>query len=357
MNAKPLHIFKAGRQTAMSGQTLQFSEADLAASAAAYDPALHEAPIVIGHPAADAPAYGWVKSLSADASGLQAEPTQVDAAFAELVDAGRYKKISAAFYPPNAPTNPVPGVYYLRHVGFLGAQPPAVKGLKQVEFGESDDMVVFADWDDITNARLWRSLRDWFIGKFGLEEADKVIAAWDVSSLESAAAQPDASDENTQPTFADPATPTQQEPTVTQEEADALRAENEALKRQFAASKKAAQAAEFGEFLGGLVKDGRVLPAEMPGLLAFMQALPDDVLEFGEGDERVSQPQTTFIRSFLSNLPRRVEFGEVAGGRAAEVDNSPQQIAAKAAALQTRLKSEGSDISFAEAVQRISQQS
>ena len=144
---KPLHIFKPGRQTAMSGVTLEFSESDLEASARAYDPAKHEAPIVVGHPKHDAPAYGWVKSLAAGADGLNAEPHQVDANFAELVAAGRYKKISASFYLPDAPNNPVPGVYYLRHVGFLGAQPPAVKGLKQAEFADAEDGIVeFGDW-------------------------------------------------------------------------------------------------------------------------------------------------------------------------------------------------------------------
>ncbi len=154
MNAtKTLHIFRPGRQTAMNGLTLEFSESDLAASAAAYDPAKHEAPIVIGHPKHDAPAYGWVKSLATAEDGLQAEPHQVDAAFAELVEAGRYKKISASFYLPDAPNNPVPGVYYLRHVGFLGAQPPAVKGLKAAEFADAEDGVVeFGDWGMESNA-------------------------------------------------------------------------------------------------------------------------------------------------------------------------------------------------------------
>lgn len=75
-----------------------------------------------------------MRSLAAGDDGLNAEPHQVDPEFAEMVNAGRFKKISASFYTPDAPNNPVPGVYYLRHVGFLGAQPPAVKGLKQAEF-------------------------------------------------------------------------------------------------------------------------------------------------------------------------------------------------------------------------------
>jgi hypothetical protein len=366
MSAKtPLHIFKPGRQTAMNGVTLEFCEADLAASAAAYDPAKHEAPLVIGHPKTDAPAYGWVKSLSADASGLQAEPAQVDPAFAELVDAGRYKKISAAFYPPDSPSNPVPGVYYLRHVGFLGAQPPAVKGLKQCEFAAADDdVIVFGDWDDRTNAGLWRSMRDWLIGKFGQDEADRAIPSWDVSSLAASAVQPDPDDDEAtnlsaagMTPFSEPESKPHQEPTVDQKEADALRAENEALKQQVAAAQKAAKTAEFGEFLSGLVKDGKVLPAEQPGLLAFMQTLTDDTLEFGEGDGKVSQPQTAYLKTFLTGLPERVAFGEVAGGQAEAVDNSAQAIAERAAALQAKRLAEGKDISFAEAVQRVTQQS
>ena len=58
-----LQIFRPGRHTAMSGEALKFSKADLRAIADCYDPALHEAPIVIGHPELNKPAFGWVKSL------------------------------------------------------------------------------------------------------------------------------------------------------------------------------------------------------------------------------------------------------------------------------------------------------
>ena len=80
-----IEIFRGGTHTDMRGTTLAFGESEIAGIAAAYDPALSEAPIVIGHPRTDAPAYGWVKSLSARGDRLYAEPDQVDAAFAELV--------------------------------------------------------------------------------------------------------------------------------------------------------------------------------------------------------------------------------------------------------------------------------
>lgn len=140
MNADlpPLHIFRPGRHTAMSGATIEFTAEMLAATAAAYDPAKFEAPIVVGHPATDDPAYGWVARLEVRDDGLYAWPTQVDAAFTEMVKSGRFKKISASFFTPDAPSNPVPGVYYLRHVGFLGAAAPAVKGLRHPTFSEGD---------------------------------------------------------------------------------------------------------------------------------------------------------------------------------------------------------------------------
>ena len=62
---KPLHIFKPGKHVAMSGANLNFSEADLAATVLAYDPALHEAPLVIGHPKHDAPAVVLVEYIVA----------------------------------------------------------------------------------------------------------------------------------------------------------------------------------------------------------------------------------------------------------------------------------------------------
>lgn len=128
-DASPIEIFRTGTHTATSGRQLAFSDADLAAIAAAYDPARHEAPLVVGHPETDAPAYGWVTALAATDGRLQASVSQLDPAFAELVREGRFKKISAAFYAPDAAANPTPGTWHLKHVGFLGAAPPAVKGL------------------------------------------------------------------------------------------------------------------------------------------------------------------------------------------------------------------------------------
>ncbi|AVG15379.1 peptidase [Chromobacterium vaccinii] len=318
MNAtKPLHIFKSGRQTAMSGDVLDFSESDLAACARAYDPALHEAPIVIGHPRHDAPAYGWVKSLAANGIDLLADPHQVDPVFAELVATGRHKKISASFYRPDSPNNPVPGVYYLRHVGFLGAQPPAVKGLRPVEFGEADDDVVeFGDWGDVQNASLWRRMREWLISQFGLDAADKVIPDYAVASLEDDARQDDSS------SFADPVDRSKPQPKetleVTPEQQAALEAENAKLKQQLAtaaAEKKAtAAAARHGEHLAyaeQLIGEGKLAPKHKDTVVAFLDFADGETsVEFGEGDAK--QPLASAFKGFLGDMPKVIDFGESA---------------------------------------------
>lgn len=333
--SKPIHIFKTGTHTAMSGATLAFTEADLAATAAAYDPALHEAPLVVGHPSHDAPAYGWVKSLAFADHGLHAEPDQLDPAFAELVDAGRYKKISASFYHPDSLNNPKPGVYYLRHVGFLGAQPPAIKGLKPVEFADDADCITleFADMGKLTLGRVLRNLREWLIARHGIEDADQVVPDYVVHDIEDDARRDDEpNDEDAMDGGASPlpafseTQPGETMPlptdTASADRIAALEAENAALKQQhleFAEQKRRDKAdadhAAHVAFCEGLIKAGRLLPAQKSVAVAVLDTLSaaDSVIEFGEGESK--KPLIEAVKAdLLSALPKQVEFGEVGAG-------------------------------------------
>lgn len=139
LQAQVIEIFKAGTHVDTAGNTRVFTVEDVKGMASAYDPALHEAPLVIGHPMDDKPAQGWVTALKASEEGvLLMMVRKVDPTFAADVKAGRFLKRSASFYPPMAPNNPRPGRWYLRHVAWLGAMPPAVKGLSDVNFGGAD---------------------------------------------------------------------------------------------------------------------------------------------------------------------------------------------------------------------------
>ncbi len=131
-----IEIFKAGTRKDANGKEVTLTIEDLQQAVQSYNVEFHEAPAVIGHPQHNHPAYAWVKRLELDGDILKAEFDQIDPEFAEMVDKGRFKKVSASFYLANSQANPKQGSLYLRHVGFLGAMPPAVKGLRNPEFAE-----------------------------------------------------------------------------------------------------------------------------------------------------------------------------------------------------------------------------
>jgi hypothetical protein len=139
---KEVHIFKAGTQTSAQGITREFTQKDLKEIAQSYNPGVHEAPIRIGHEDNDkVPAWGWVKGVKVKGDELFAE-IDFSPLAEDYISNGLYKKVSASFYSPESKINPEPGKWSLRHVALLGAQPPAVKGLKGFAYEESDDGIV-----------------------------------------------------------------------------------------------------------------------------------------------------------------------------------------------------------------------
>lgn len=134
-----IRIMRPGTFTSMEGAQVAFTRDDLISAAQNYDADADPAPLVIGHPRADHPAWGWVGSLRVEGDELIADADDIDASFAEDVRAKKYRKVSASWYPPQHPNNPKPGQYYLKHVGFLGAHAPGVRGLGTVSFSAGDD--------------------------------------------------------------------------------------------------------------------------------------------------------------------------------------------------------------------------
>ncbi len=373
---KRVQIFRVGRHSPSEGAPITFTEADLRASAKAYDPAKHEAPIVVGHPSTDAPAYGWVKSLAFSAPNLEAEPDQVDAQFAQMVNAGRFKRISAAFYTPDSPSNPVPGVYYLRHVGFLGAQPPAVKGLRTPEFAADEEgVIVFADVGDMVTATLFRRIREFLIEKFGADTADKVIPDYHVATLEDEARQDETGAVNdgdgmqaaTAYSEHQRGAPTMKTQKEIDDAAAKVREGQEQLARdraEFAEREKKLREGEAArrrsgivEFMDSLVKQGKVLPVERAPMIELLAAqAPDASIEFGEGDKKVKEAAEGWLRKFLGALPKRVEFREAGAGDGSENDDREIDASTLAAAAVAFVETErvaGRVVNTAHAVEHV----
>jgi len=116
-------IFKPGTHTDAAGNTNTWTEDDVKQMVDVYnnqpESEKHDAPIVKGHPQTDDPAVGWVEKLKYASGKLWAKVKEVNKEFADEVKKGAYKKVSVRLYPNKL----------LRHVGYLGAVPPAVKGL------------------------------------------------------------------------------------------------------------------------------------------------------------------------------------------------------------------------------------
>lgn len=131
-----IEIFRAGKRLTGAGEVIEFSEADVAITAAAFDPRRGYAPLVIGHPASNGPSFGDTLRLNAIGGTLYAL-VRPAASLVALVRSGTYRYVSAAFNRPSDPANPVPGTWYLRHIGFLGGTAPAVKGMAAPQFCEA----------------------------------------------------------------------------------------------------------------------------------------------------------------------------------------------------------------------------
>ncbi|MBF0370979.1 MAG: peptidase [Magnetococcales bacterium] len=284
-------IFKTGRHTDMGGTSLDFREGDLQASAAAYDPNLHEAPLVIGHPRHDAPAHGWVAQLETDGDLLSAITRQVDPGFARTVADGRFKKVSASFYTPTSPNNPRPGVYYLRHVGFLGAQPPSVKGLPEASFKENEEGVVVLDIP------------------------------------ETAFSEPTTHTENDMAQDHDNLTARIAELKQREEKLVAWEAAFAEREKELQEAEAEAQADKINAFVTQLVDEGLILPRQMEGLVAFLISLDESGdLMFSEEGEEVRTNPLEYIQSFLKNLPAQVDFSERAAEGSTDLTHTPFRV-------------------------------
>jgi len=258
-------IFKAGDYP--QGR---FTRADLEQIAGGYDPALHEAPIVIGHPKNDDPAFGWIEALKTDSGRLLAKPRQVVPEFARLIRDGLYKKVSVRLSKAIKD-----GQWYLKHVGFLGAQAPQVTGLLPVQFQD--------DGSDAT---------------FEIDFAEENTMTIEELTAQLAAAQQQITQlQAREVSFA-----------TTEAELAQTRATVAGLNRTI-------QRQGIEQFIEGLIAPGQLAPAfKDMGIVDFMLSLDEQIeIEFAASDgTQQKQQQIAWFRAFLEKLPAMVDFTEVA---------------------------------------------
>lgn len=372
-----IQISKTGKAKSAEGCDIEITPEILTEVANSYDASKFEAQLVIGHPRMDAPSFGGIRSLSFGSTGLEAVAEPTDDA-KELVSKRHFKSVSASFYTPTAPNNPTPGKWHLRHVGLLGAVPPAVKGLRALSFAEAEEGVVtFGDmpgYAGLDIARIFRRLRDRLIDKEGQEVADRVLPSWDVDSVQAisqrAAEKPDNETQGGTPalSFAEPgqaATPSQpasqQEKPTMSKTPEQLQAELDAANTQIqtlqAADRKRdadTRHAAHVSFAESLVAEARWPGGAKDVLVATLDHLaqPEGVVSFGEGD--AAKPLAEVLQAQLKALPQSVSFGEFARKGSGGETAGPEVVAARAVAYQTEQAAKGERVNTAEAVAHVS---
>jgi hypothetical protein len=310
------HVFRVGEHTDSSGVKHVFTEEDLAKIAFNYDPNVHEAPLVIGHPETDAPAFGWIEKVKAVGKDLFVKYKDLAPEFVEWVRRGLYKKKSVKLYPDLT----------LRHVGYLGATPPAVKGLRNFAFADESGKGSIFEFSLSPSSEgegmpTEKELQD----RIAALENDKAQLQTQLSEATAKGKE-----------FA--------------EHLASLTAENKALKGNLESLNANLRNRDHAEFCDRMIAAGKLLPAERGNTIAFMESLAVAAGDMAFGEGRKSN--LDYYKQSIEARTPVIQFGEHATrGAAGEAGagSAAVKLDVKAREIMTADKSKSYAEAFAEA--------
>jgi hypothetical protein len=374
-----VEIFRTGTHKDSKGREFTASESDL--DQIIQNHKLGAAPAVIGHPKQDGPAYAWVGDLMRKGASLFSKFADINPAFDDGVALGAYRNRSISLV-----RDPEHGLR-LRHVGWLGAVPPAIDGLSPApvqfsqaegaevfEFSAAEDALRSAVWALDGVGRLLRGLREHVISQDGLDVADRVLPIWNVDDVvrqaEQARAQLDAAEPLTTGTSSMFSTPPTGDPsmtTFTQEQLDAAKAQAAKDAADAAAAQFAAQGSELAELrqqrkqekitglIGGWKAKGLVLPADEAGLAEFMGAIEgQEVFTFSAAGTEAKKAPLDWFAEFMAGRKAVVNLTKLPQDDADQVDvNSVDSITTAAHQFRKEQEEAGKTVTFEFAVQHV----
>ncbi len=320
---KYFEVFKAGNYP--QGK---FTQAEVQELAKNYDPSFCEAPITLDHEQ-KGPAYGWVDKLKEENGKLKATFKDLSDDLKEFVNKGKYKKISVEIYRELEGKKP-----YLKAVSFLGASIPQVKGMQAVEFkeGESDVYIFEAEGEEDNDAEEIENLKSTIadlkgqVAKFK-EDAKKNT---EIKSLKEQV----------------------KDLTIELAKFKDEAAGKDELAKELKEIKENLRTKDFNEFIEQHISQGILTPANKDAVFSILCDL-DNIKKFDATSDSID----TF-KSFISALPKQVEFDEIAKKKAtkkedealkyADADEESLEIFREAKAL-----AEAENITFKDALLKI----
>lgn len=323
-------LAKVGKYQDRFGKLVELTRERLTKCVEQYKPDTYQSPITVGHPGSvKEPAWGKVGALKFENDTLYFQPSRLVAEFAEMVNKGMYTQVSAGFNTEN---------WSLTHVAFLGAKPPAIKGLKEVmavEFAAPVEKVTILDTSEAaapwlgkaefsspaenwlviqmkSAARLFRNLKNTLIEKDGQEKADDTLPEYFIEDLMRDPPQQDVTTQfsqggdivNIEKELATEKGKTAELST----KVNTLESENLALKAELDTIKIADRKKQHAEFCEGLIRQGKLSADQKEATVALMMQLDNGgKAEFSDGSK---QDALAVFKKQLESRPHVAEFGE-----------------------------------------------
>ena len=269
-------VFRCGTHLDHSGKWRTFSEADIDKAIASYQS--DSAPIVVGHPTLNAPAFGWIQQFRRQGPTLQARCSRVADEFADLVKHGLYKNRSISFNSDGT----------FRHVGFLGAAAPAVKGLEDIQFADKGEFITMDTAETVQT-----------------EQAAAQEQAEEVQVEPEAEAKTAENEAEMQSSRADAAPKTESEVSLSdlesqqkqfQEKVKKLESHIKSLENALNVEQEKNRKAEFAAYADELIREGRLNPVAKTPLVCTMEGL------FASDQANFAAPENSVLNSFKSFL-------------------------------------------------------
>ncbi len=267
-------VFRCGTHLDHSGKWRTFTEADIDKAIASYQS--DSAPIVVGHPTLNAPAFGWIQQFRRQGSTLQARASRVADEFADLVKRGLYKNRSISFNSDGT----------FRHVGFLGAAAPAVKGLEDIQFADKGEFITMDTAETVQTEQAAAQ-----------EQAEEVQAETEGQTAENKAEE--------QSSRADAAPKTEPEVSLSnlesqqkqfQETVKKLESHIKSLENALNVEQEKNRKVEFAAYADELIRKGRLNPVAKAPLISTMESL------FVSDQANFASPENSVLNQFKGLL-------------------------------------------------------
>jgi hypothetical protein len=264
-------VFKTGTHKDKNGKEKTWTVADLDRMVSSYNEKVDPAPITIDHienkdPIKKGPAFGWVEKLERIGNSVFAKFKQVVPEFARAVDQGLFRTRSIAVNPDGT----------LRHVSWLGANKPAIKGLADFSFS-SDDCLSYSEGLDL--------------GTFYFQE-EKSVNELEILKQQLAEEQ--------------------QKNLALVGQVDVVTKKNQELASCFSEAETRRKRQDIDAFIETGIKDAKILPAwKENGLAEFMAHLEGETQEFQFSEGKKQSPADWF-KNFIMSFSEHSLFSEFA---------------------------------------------